>query len=312
MKGFIAVDGGGSKTEVVLVNVLGHVLAREIVNCSNPNDVGMEQTYTTLNDVLKRLLEKKEVEVTSIFLAIAGIEFGNSKELLKQKLTESLNFNNIHIDGDLASVKELGLGNYKDGVVVIAGTGFNMAIKNNFNFSHVGGWGYLADDFFSGFDLGKEALVRASRAINGIDKDTQLISLLESHFNNSLWYSMAQIYNEGIKGVASLSRLVFEAYLNNDEVAKEIVDTRINKLVDIIKDKTSKIISPIRICLFGGIFENNSFIVDKMKALLGDSYIVEVTNRRTIYGAVSLGIKSIKEPNEEFYINFNKSYKEWN
>ena len=312
MKAFIAVDGGGSKTELVLVDILGNVLMREIVNCTNPNDVGMDSAFLTLKHGLEKMLEfveNKEIDILKIFLLIAGIEFGDSKELLKQRLVESLNFENIYIDGDLASVKESGLKDKDNGVVIISGTGFNMAIKRNNEFRNIGGWGYLADDYLSGFDLGKDALIRASNAINGVGKETILVDMLEKHFSNTLWFSMKEIYDSGIKGVASLSKIVIEAYKLNDVVAKEIVDSRVNKLAKIIKMNTKKIVGNIDVVLFGGIFENNPLIVEKLSKKLSKKYILKVSNEKTIYGAISLGYRDLKLNNKEFYLNFDNSYK---
>ena len=113
----------------------------------------------------------------AIFLGIAGIEFGDSINVLKDKLIESLNFSSLYVDGDLASVVELGLGDLNSGVVVISGTGFNMAIKDNDEIINIGGWGYLSDDYLSGYDLGKDALKHSSRAINKVGKDTMLVEL---------------------------------------------------------------------------------------------------------------------------------------
>lgn len=313
MKGFIAVDGGGSKTELVLVDILGNVLLRLIVECTNPNDVTMDKSFITLKDSIKKLLKhakKNKINAEVIFLAIAGIEFGDSKNILKEKLIKCLKFNNIHIDGDLASVKECGLSNKDDGVVIISGTGFNMSVKQNKKFTNIGGWGYLADDYFSGFDLGKEALVIASRAIDGIEEKTILVDLLEKHFDNKLWYSMKEIYDGGIKKVASLSKVVMEAYRLNDKAAIKIVDNRLERLSEVIKDKTEGMKTPVDIVLFGGIFENNSVVVDKFNKLLKD-YHVFVTNKRTIYGTISLARKCFKEEiHKGFFTNLEKSYKE--
>lgn len=313
MKGFIAVDGGGSKTELVLVDILGNIFARKIVNCSNPNDVGMDNSFSTLFESINELMkisEKNNLELEHILLAIAGIEFGDSRKVLKDRLVFSLGFENIVVEGDLASVKELALGNKDSGVVIISGTGFNMAIKNNNEFNHVGGWGYLPDDYICGFDLGKDALIAASRAINKVGEDTILVSLLEDYYGNSLWYSMANIYKDGIKGVASLSKIVVEAYKKGDKVANEIIGNRISKLAKIIIEKAKGIKGVVEVYLFGGIFENNEFIVDLLNKSLNDNFILKSTSKKTIYGTVSLGIKNIiSNVDTEFYNNFDRSYK---
>lgn len=313
MKGFIAIDGGGSKTELVLFNELGNIFAHKIVSCTNPNDIGMDNAFNVLFDgicLLMNVAKEENLDVEGILLAIAGIEFGDSKEVLKNKLIESLNFNNIKIDGDLASVKELGLSNDENGIVIISGTGFNMAIKKNNEFTNIGGWGYLADDYLSGFDLGKDALIYSSRAINKVGKDTILVDLLEEHFSNTLWYSMAEIYNKGIKGVASLSKLVVEAYKRNDEVAINIIDKRINSLANVILNNTNDVDSKIKVCLFGGIFENNPFIVEKLQSILKDNYTLQVTRSKTVYGSVALALRLFTgNVSDAFRVTFDNEYK---
>ena len=313
MIGFIAVDGGGSKTEIVLVNNLGDILAHEIISCTNPNDTSMEDSINKLEKVIKKFIniaKDNNLDIECIMLAIAGIEFGDSKEILKTQLMERLNFSNIYVEGDLASVVELGLSNLENGIVIISGTGFNMAIKKGCEHENVGGWGYLVDDYLSGFDLGKDALIYASKDINGVGESTVLSELLNKHFNSSLWYAMADIYEGGVKKVASLSRLVVEAYNIGDKVAKKIIESRIVKLSKVIKDKTKNVIKPLNVVLFGGIFENNSFIVHLLKKELGSDYFLSVSNEKTIYGTVGLAIKKIESVSEKFKFNFNKQYKE--
>lgn len=314
MKGFIAIDGGGSKTEYVLVNELGNILLHRFSTCTNPNDVGMEISLSILESNINEMLafaKNSNLNIQLIFLAIAGIEFGDSKDVLKTQLLKSVPVDTIYVDGDLASVKELGLGNDTEGVVIISGTGFNMAIKKNNKYSSIGGWGYLADDYLSGFDLGKEALVRCSRAIDMVDEPTMLVKMIEEKFANRLWYDMAEIYQSGIKGVASLSKIVVQAYKLKDKVAMEIVDKRVNNLSNILKEKTKDMTSQVKVCLFGGIFENNDFIVEKIKLNLGEKFLVNVTKKKTIYGTVYLAKKALsKGIDEVFLLNFDNSYRE--
>ena len=312
MRGIISLDGGGTKSELLIVDDSGIVLYRDVVKSSNPNDIGMEKAFNNLNEALKKALSysnENAIEIVSIFLGIAGIEFGDSIDVLKGKLTESLNFNNIYVDGDLQSVVELGLGELDSGLVIISGTGFNMAYKYNENIKNIGGWGYLADDYLSGFDLGKDALIYASRAINGIGENTVLVDLFNEELKHTLWYSMADIYRGGVSRVASFSRLVIEGYKLNDRVCLNIVNRRIDNLVNDIKrimnDTNEK-----NVVLFGGVFENNKVIVDSIINKLGKEYVVTLTNKKTVYGATKVAFKCANiSLNKEFEDNFISSYK---
>ena len=64
------------------------------------------------------------------------------------------------------------------------------------------------------------------------------------------------------------------------------------------------------VILFGGIFENNPLIVEKLASMLGEKYNVNITKSKTVYGTVSIGYKSYNLNDERFYINFDESYKE--
>ena len=90
MEAFIAIDGGGTKSEVLLVDILGNVISRQVVNCANPNDVGMDNCFLTLSNAINFMLDRakeNDVIVNKAFLLIAGIEFGDSKRILKDKFT---------------------------------------------------------------------------------------------------------------------------------------------------------------------------------------------------------------------------------
>ena len=313
MKGIISVDGGGTKSEILVVTSDGNVVYRSLVPSSNPNDIGMDIAFNNLNAGLKDALtfsSSNGIEIVSIFLGIAGIEFGNSISVLKEKLINSLEYKNIYVDGDLASVVELGLGELDSGLVIISGTGFNMALKDNDKITNIGGWGYMPDDYLSGFDLGRDALIYASRAINKVGEDTILVDLFEKELGNTLWYSMADIYKGGVTRVASFSRLVMEGYRSSDKVCTNIVNNRVDYLTSVI-EKIMSNLNEKNIVLFGGVFEHNKEIVDRISNNLGSKYKISITTKKTVYGAVKVAFKYSKLIlNDDFESNFLESYNE--
>ena len=56
MKGIISIDGGGTKSEILVVTSDGNVRYRALTGASNPNDIGMEIAFNNLNNGLNDAL----------------------------------------------------------------------------------------------------------------------------------------------------------------------------------------------------------------------------------------------------------------
>ena len=68
MRYIIGVDGGGTKTEIVLCDQNGCVIFRKVGNSSNPNDIGKEKAVEVVSNLIRDVLPKniKRVEITKI------------------------------------------------------------------------------------------------------------------------------------------------------------------------------------------------------------------------------------------------------
>ena len=104
--------------------------------------------------------------------------------------------------------------------------------------------------------------------------------------------------------------MVVEAYKRNDEVAINIIDKRINSLANVILNNTNDVDSKIKVCLFGGIFENNPFIEEKLQSILKDNYTLQVTRSKTVYGSVALALRLFTgNVSDAFRVTFDNEYK---
>ena len=82
---YLGIDGGGTKTEFVVVSSSGCVLKRMIKSGCNPNDIGYESTQELIIDgVYKTISEYPSVK--GIFCGIAGMTTGNYAEKLHTAL----------------------------------------------------------------------------------------------------------------------------------------------------------------------------------------------------------------------------------
>src|SRR5437899_466029 len=73
----IGLDGGGTKTEGILVNASGAIVARHLAPGSNPSVAGSEQARLVVTDTLCALreqatLENPRAEISATLLCMAG------------------------------------------------------------------------------------------------------------------------------------------------------------------------------------------------------------------------------------------------
>jgi len=73
---FLGIDGGGTKTEIVLVNAEGYVQKRLVKGGCNPNDIGYSKMVSMLFDSIGDILLEFQ-SINAVFCGIAGISVGN-------------------------------------------------------------------------------------------------------------------------------------------------------------------------------------------------------------------------------------------
>ena len=75
MKGLIAVDGGGTKTEFILADEKGNVLTRNIYAGTNLNSVPLDEAFLTLAKGVRDSFysaQKNNIEISGAFFGLAG------------------------------------------------------------------------------------------------------------------------------------------------------------------------------------------------------------------------------------------------
>jgi len=150
----IGVDGGGTKTECVLVDATGAIVARELAPGCNPSQVGPEQARAILTTALHALCSKLaagSVQCTLLCMAGNGAFWRETAARLKD-------FGRVSNVDDSVPVLELATGG-TPGLVLHAGTGSFVAVRGPDGAVHyAGGLGWKFGDPGSGFDIGRRAL----------------------------------------------------------------------------------------------------------------------------------------------------------
>jgi len=152
----IGVDGGGTKTELILLDAEGAEIARLIAAGCNPSQVGSDQARLILHRALAELTEKYPGPVSHSVLCMAG-----SGTFWQETAAALKNYGAVTALDDSLPVLELAT-NGEPGLVLHAGTGSFVAARAPDGTVHYsGGLGWKFGDPGSGFDIGRRALAIA-------------------------------------------------------------------------------------------------------------------------------------------------------
>jgi N-acetylglucosamine kinase-like BadF-type ATPase len=159
----IGVDGGGTKTEFILVDASGAIVATHVGPGCNPSQVGAERARAILHEGLHALsapLPAGSVHRTMLFMAGAPAFWAECAAALT-------GFGKVTTAADSIPVLEIATGG-APGLVLHAGTGSFVAARSPDGAIHyAGGLGWKLGDAGSGFDLGRRAIAGALLELQG-------------------------------------------------------------------------------------------------------------------------------------------------
>ncbi len=153
----IGVDGGGTKTELILVDDAGVIVARHLAPGCNPSQVGPEKARAILQEALEALCARQPGgRVQSTLVCTAG-----NRDFWRETAATLTGFGQITTTDDSLPVLELATAG-RPGLVLHAGTGsFVAARAPDGSIHYAGGLGWKLGDPGSGFDLGRRAIAAA-------------------------------------------------------------------------------------------------------------------------------------------------------
>lgn len=173
MRYILGFDGGGTKTECVLMNSADQVLARTYAGPSNPSRIGVESAMRAIEECADLALREAGLErsaIAAIGAGLAGTAKPGMKEQMRCGLQRSFAQASVTVLTDLeAALAAAGEG---AAVVLVAGTGSAAMGRNENNeICRAGGYGRGVSDQGSAFDIGRRAVAAAvqERAKEGTD-----------------------------------------------------------------------------------------------------------------------------------------------
>ena len=274
----IGADGGGTKTDMVLMSHQGYIKGRVQGGCSNYQAIGGEKLKIVLLMEIEKLIKVAQIQesqITRFLFGLAGAGRQSDREAVQALFDDTRYSGRIHIESD-ARVALAGAFGNRPGIILIAGTGaicFGMHADGQMERS--GGWGYLLGDEGGGYYLGREAIVAALKDYDGRGEKTSLRSIIENRYDiRSIDTLIPMIYQEEIDrtDIAGLAPLVFQAAISGDSVAKLIVENsgrELGLLLQSVYVRMQNEGETLPVALIGSIFIQKEVLLPVLREGLG-------------------------------------------
>ncbi len=237
MSGYkIGVDGGGSKTECILIDGAGNVIARHLAPGCNPNVIGAEQARLILTEALASL-RKIAFGDQVVPIAVTHFYMAGNRTYWRDTTLPFTDLGRTFTADDSWPVLELAT-NGKPGFVLHAGTGsFVAARAPDGSVHYAGGVGWRFGDPGSGYDLGRRAIGLALLELQGwapasrlgptVREHTQLGSTADAAAVTRFFYHHA----EPNRQIAALAPALLQLASEGDQPAQQLVTESVTELL---------------------------------------------------------------------------------
>ena len=268
----MAIDAGGTKTDLLWAQADGQVLAHiqgQGLNIAT-------QPPTTWQLILEELFQSARVDRMSISITCAGVAgytLPDRRERFDHLLQEMLPRARVVVLPDYAIALEGATGGSL-GVLVIAGTGSIACGRDREGrLMRAGGWGYLLGDEGSGFWIGREALRAALAAKEGWGEPTLLTEMLAQALGTAdagEWLSALYRSQNPQSLLAQLAPLVAEAAERGDIPATRILTDAAHHLAGLVIHVATHLHLPedFPVCTVGGVWKSGGMFLHRFREQL--------------------------------------------
>jgi N-acetylglucosamine kinase-like BadF-type ATPase len=198
MRYVLGFDGGGTKTECVLMDDTGEILARSFSGPSNPFRIGVERATGEIQTAADLALRQAGIdlpEIAAISAGLAGTAQTELKEQMRSALQQAFPGAVVSVFTDL----EMSLAAAGEGPVIVLVVGTGSAAVGRDSHGKVyraGGYGTSSSDEGSAYDIGRHAVAQAMKLSEEKGCDSSLGKKILAQFSFPSWAELQQRANQ--------------------------------------------------------------------------------------------------------------------
>jgi N-acetylglucosamine kinase-like BadF-type ATPase len=307
----IAIDGGNSKTDVLLVDGSGAVLGEARGIGASPQTVGVRQSLDVFEQLVIEAATQAGTPLRPPFGAhtaayLAGADLPSEEEALERALTERGWSPSIVVGNDTFALLRAGTADGV-GVAVVCGAGINcVGVAADGRVHRFPALGRISGDWGGGFHLGEEALWWAVRCADGRGPHTALLPAVVEHFGaRDISEVVERLHFEGLPRsvLHQLSPLLFRVAAAGDAVAARVVDQLISEVTTMVTVTVRQLemtTEAVPVVLGGGVLTGVSQAViaeiERRCVAVAPMADVRVVDIAPVVGAALMGLDAIGAP----------------
>lgn len=262
---FIGVDGGGTKSKLVMRDEAGNFLGSGRSGAANIR-LSVDTALNSIEEAFAQALTEAKINRHDkdyhfhIGLGLAGTEV---PEACTEFLARLSYFDTVRMESD-AYAACLGAHEGEDGAILIVGTGvIGYKVKNG-QHKRVSGWGFPYDDVGGGAWFGMHAIRYTLEWCDGRREHSPFLEAVYQSFHNSVTTIVSWADKASATEYATLAPIVTQYLAQGDRWAVELAERGGQSLCRVVEaliegDET------FPLCLFGGLA---SFMEPYLKANL--------------------------------------------
>jgi N-acetylglucosamine kinase-like BadF-type ATPase len=285
----LAVDGGNSKTDVVLAWTDGEPIAYARGGGSNSHAAGGSAgCIEVIASLVERLPFEPPAEHGVFFLCGADAP-EDIRELTHELELRGWTRNEPLVDNDTFALLRAGT-DRPDAMAVICGAGINCVGRNAAGeVVRYPALGWETGDWGGAEAVGREALYHANRAADGRGPETALVGVLEAHFGVPVLQLGIEIHYRRLREtrLGEVASAVVDAARQGDDVAVQIVGRLAAEIVLLAERALRDLgLKSADVVLGGGMLVQRDHLFDLVAQRLPEGAVPVVPALPPVAGAV--------------------------
>ena len=268
-------DGGGTKTDCVLLDENGAIAGEGRGGPANPLRAGYDQAFASIREAGAQAISAAKIRTVDVTRVCAGLAGAGRKSVIRrvmvflaQEFPAALT--QVATDYEIALEAAVGSG---PGVVLIAGTGSAAFGRNAAaETARAGGYGPWVGDEGSAFEIGRRAFSAVAHARDSDGPATLLAETIPSAFQNPDWDDLLlQSMKAPDEFFPRLFPVVVETAEKNDSVATEILvnsAARLGHLAEVVIRRLGMSGDQFPLVKSGGVFGRSSLLDSSVDSAL--------------------------------------------